>query len=135
MNQVNPLHIGALLGVVILFLFFQLSSAKEELKVADKEYKLSEKLAVDLSSLKSVYADKKKTKKALERIFSQSSIKQAKLTIKREKKSIKVSTKSAETKVINSLMGKLLNGSYKITSLKIKKLSETRASLSLEIKL
>jgi hypothetical protein len=121
MNQVNPLHIGALLGVVILFLFFQLSSAKEELKVADREYKSSEKLAVDLSSLKSVYADKKKTKKALERIFAQSLIKQAKLTIQREKKSIKVSSKSVQTKVINLLMGKLLNGSYNIKSLKIKK--------------
>jgi hypothetical protein len=135
MNQINPLHIGALLGVVILFLFFQLSSAKEELKVADREYKSSEKLAVDLSSLKSVYADKKKTKKALERILSQSLIKQAKLTIQREKKSIKVSSKSVQTKVINLLMGKLLNGSYNIKSLKIKKLSETKASLSMEIKL
>jgi len=135
MNQVNPLHIGALLGVVILFLFFQLSSAKADLKIADKEYKSSEKLAVDLNSLKAVYADKKKIKKALERIFAQSSIKQAKLTISRERKSIKVSSKSVETKVLNSLMGKLLNGSYNITSLKIKKLSETKASLSLEIKL
>ena len=76
-----------------------------------------------------------KTKKALERIFAQSLIKQAKLTIQREKKSIKVSSKSVQTKVINLLMGKLLNGSYNIKSLKIKKLSETKASLSMEIKL
>ena len=135
MNHVNPLHIGGLLGVIILFLFFQLSGAKSELKEAKSEYKKSEKIAVDLSSLKTVYADKKKSKKALERILSLSSVKQAKLTIKRDKKSIKIASKSVETKVLNSLMGKILNGSYKITYLKIKKLSETKASLSLEIQL
>jgi len=135
MNHVNPLHIGGLLGVIILFLFFQLSGAKSELKEAKSEYKKSEKIAVDLSSLKTVYADKKKSKKALERILSLSSVKQAKLTIKRDKKSIKIASKSVETKFLNSFMGKILNGSYKITYLKIKKLSETKASLSLEIQL
>jgi len=135
MNHVNPLHIGGLLGVIILFLFFQLSGAKAELKEAKSEYKKSEKIAVDLSSLKTVYADKKKSKKALERILSLSSVKQAKLTIKRDKKSIKIASKSVETKVLNSLMGKILNGSYKISYLKIKKLSDTKASLSLEIQL
>jgi len=135
MNQINPLHIGGLLGILILFLFFQLSNIKTELKEANKEYKKNEKLAVDLSSLKAVYADKKRTKKALERILSQASIKKAKLSIQRDKKSMKISSQSIETKVLNSLMGKILNSSYKITSLKIKKLSETKASLNLEIQL
>lgn len=135
MNQVNPLHIGGLLAVILLFLFFKLSGIKEELKSVKSDFKASEKVAVDLSSLKNVYADKRKTSRAIERILSQSSIKQAKLTIKREKKSIKISSKSVETKVLNSLMGKILNGSYKITSFKIKKLSATKASLNLEIQL
>ena len=135
MNQINPLHIGALLAVIILFLFFQLSGVKSELKEAKSDYKSSEKLAVDLSSLKSVYADKKKSTKSLERILNQSSIKMAKLTIKRQKKSMKISSKSVSAKLINSLMGKILNGSYNVTKLKIKKLSETKASLDLEIQL
>ncbi len=135
MNHINPLHIGGLLGVIILFLFFQLSGAKSEFKEAGHEYKKSEKVAVTLSSLKTVYADKKKTKKALERVLSLSSIKQAKLTIDRNKNSFKISSKSITTEVLNSLMGKILNDSYKITYLKIKKLSDTTASLSLEIQL
>ena len=65
MNQVNPLHIGALLGVVILFLFFQLSSAKADLKVAKVEYKSSEKVAVDLSSLNRCMPIRKRQKKHL----------------------------------------------------------------------
>jgi len=133
MNQINPLQIGALLVVVIAFLFFKLHEVKSELVEATASYKMSEKLAVEVSSLKSVYANKKKTKNAINRILAQGSLREAALDVKRNKKSIKVSSKSIETKALNSLMGKILNGSYNITNLKIKKLSETKASLEMEI--
>ncbi|MDQ7042685.1 MAG: hypothetical protein Q9M34_04055 [Sulfurimonas sp.] len=134
MNQVNPLHIGGLLVVVIIFLFFKLSGVKEELIEAKSEFAVSEALAVDLNALKSVYGDKKKIKKSLERILNHPSIKAAKLKIKREKKFMKISASSIDTKVLNTLMGKILNASFNITSLKIKRLSDTTASLEMEIK-
>jgi len=133
MNQINPLQIGALLVVVIAFLFFKLHGVKAELVEATESYKMSEKLAVEVSSLKSVYANKKKTKNAINRILAQGSLRAAALDIKRNKKSIKISSKSIETKALNSLMGKILNGSYNVTTLKIKRLSETKASLDMEI--
>ena len=133
MNQINPLQIGALLVAIIAFLFFKLHGIKDELVEATASYKMSEKLAVDVSSLKSVYANKKKTKNAINRILAQGSLRAASLDVKRNKKSIKISSKSIETKALNSLMGKILNGSYNITNLKIKKLSETKASLEMEI--
>lgn len=133
MNQINPLQIGALLLVIIVFLFFKLSGIKHELYEAKEEYKVSEKMAVKLSSLKAVYANKKKTQRAFERILSQSSIKAAHLNIKREKKIIKITAASINTVALNSLMGKVLNGSYKITALNIKKLSETNAQFMMEI--
>ena len=134
MNQINPLHIGVLLVVVITFLFFTLSGMKTEMQEENELYEASEKLAVELSSLKSVYADKKKTKKAIERILSQSSLKSAALEVKRENSLIRISSNSIDTKALNSLMGKVLNGSYNVTELKIKKLSETKATLNMEIK-
>jgi len=133
MNQINPLQIGALLVVVIAFLFFKLHGVKSELVEATTSYKQSEKLAVEVSSLKAVYANKKKTKNAINRILAQGSLRTAALDVKRNKKSIKISSKSIETKALNSLMGKILNGSYNITTLKIKRLSETKASLDMEI--
>lgn len=134
MNQINPLHIGALLVVVIAFLFFTLSGMKTEMVEESELYEKSEKLAVELSSLKAVYANKKKTKRAIDRILSQSSLKSASLEVKHEKSSVRISSKGMDTKALNSLMGKVLNGSYNITELKIKKLSETKASLRMEIK-
>lgn len=134
MNQINPLHVGALLVAFIAFLLFTLSSMKTEMTEEKTLYETSEKLAVDLSSLKDVYADKKKTKRAIDRVLSQSSLKTAALDVKHEKSSVRISSKSIDTKALNALMGKILNGSYNITELKIKKLSETKASLKMEIK-
>jgi len=133
MNQINPLQIGALLVVILAFLFFKLYGVKAELVEATANYKESEKLAVEVSSLKAVYANKKKIKNAINRILTQGSLQEASLDVKRDKKSIKISSKSIETKALNSLMGKILNGSYNVTTLKIKRLSETKASLEMEI--
>ncbi len=134
MNQVNPLHIAGLLLVVIIFLFFKLSGVKEELVEIRNDFALSEALAVDLTSLKSVYSDKKKIKISIDKILANRSIKAANLSIKRERKFIKISSKSIDTLILNRLMGKILNASFNITALKIKKLSETKASLEMEIK-
>ncbi len=134
MNQINPLHIGAFLVTLLIFLMFQLSGIKTELTEAKSSFAKSEKLAVDLVSLEAVYADKKRTRKALNRILSQHILRSAELKIKRTKEYIKISADSINTSVLNTLMGKILNGSYKINKLKIKKLNETKASLLLEIK-
>jgi hypothetical protein len=134
MNQVNPLHVGALLVVLLAYLFFTLGEIKSEFEDEKALYLESEKLAVELSALKDVYADKKKTQRSIERLLAQSSLQSADLAVKKDKKSIKISSKSIDAKVLNSLMGKVLNGSYNVSQLQIKRLSETRASLEMEIK-
>ncbi|QSZ40703.1 hypothetical protein GJV85_00735 [Sulfurimonas aquatica] len=134
MNQISPLHIGAFLIALLAFTFFQLSNLQEELVDASDSYAESEKLAVELSSLKEVYASKSKTKKAIDRVLNQSTLRSTDLDIKRTKSSISIASKSIDAKALNSLMGKILNASYNITRLKIKKLSETKASLDMEIK-
>jgi len=134
MNQINPLHIGALLLVIILFLFFKLNGIKEEFIEAKQEYKMSEKLALNVSSLKSIYGDKKKTENALRRILRQSLLKSANFNLKETKDSIKISSKSINAQTLNFFMGKILNGTFNIALLKIKKLSKTTASLEMEIR-
>jgi len=134
MNQINPLHIGALLGVLLAFLFFTLSGIKSDLIEEKSLYHESEKLALELSGIKAVYADKKKIQKSLERLLAQSSLKSASLKIKKDKKSIQISSKSMDAKALNSLMSKILNGSYYVSELKIKRVSESKASLKMEIK-
>ncbi len=134
MNQINPLQIGGLLLVVILFLFFKLNAVQNEIVEADQSFKKSEKLALDVSALKNIYADKKRTQKRLQKIFSNRKLHTANLKIKEQKKLLKVSSESIDTSALNYLMGKILNDSYNITTLKIKQLSKEKASLEMEIK-
>lgn len=134
MNQINPLHIGGLLLVLLTFVIFNLSSLKKELIESKSSYRVSEKIAVELKSLKDVYANKKQIKASINRILSQPLLKQAKLIVQKSKTSVTISSKRIDTKALNALMAKILNASYDITRLKIKKLSETKASLDMEIK-
>jgi hypothetical protein len=133
MSQVNPLHIGALLIALLAFLFFSLSGVKQELQEEQELFAQSQKLALELTSLKDVYAQKEKTLSSLQRLLSQSSLKSSGLTMKKGKDSLTLSSASLDANALNSLMGKLLNGSYKIAGLNITRLSETKASLEVEI--
>lgn len=133
MNQINPLHIGALLLVVIMFLFLKLHGLQKELVEAKEEYKASKELAVDVSSLKALYANKQKTQSAIERILEQRILQSANIKVEKKRKSIKISAKSIDAKGLNFLMGKILNGTYNITQLHIKRLNQTDATLEMEI--
>ena len=134
MNRINPLYVGLLLSIVIIFLAFKLSGAKSDLQEAKEVYVKTSKIAINLSGLKSAYADKKKLKASLRRILALSAIRQANISKDEKKSSVKLSCASMDKKALNMLMGKLLNGSYNITNMKIKRLSKERVSFKMEIK-
>ena len=134
MNNLNPLHIVALLVVILIFFTMKLSGAKDDLTQNKELYKETLQLATELKGLKKIYPDKNGVKKSINRILKQSSLKSANIKQKVANSSMVLSSESMSKTALNSLMGKLLNGSYNISSLKIKKLSEKNASLSMEIK-
>jgi len=133
MNRINPLHIGVLLVVVLLFLVFNLSHTKSELAEEKESYKETLALSSHLGGLKVVYDDKEKVKKALSRILEQPSLKSAKIVQEVKNSGITLSSQSIDADVLNSLMSKLLNGSYNINALDVKKLSPTSATLFVEV--
>ena len=134
MNRVNPLHIGVLLCVVFIFVVFNLSKAKSELDEVKNSYRDTMKVATKLQALNEIYSDKQSVEKSLNRLLKQSSIKSAKIQKKIGTSSIVLVSKSINKTALTSLMAKVLNGSYNIVSLKIKRLSNKNASLEIEIK-
>ena len=134
MNRLNPLHIGALLIVVLLFISSKLVESKNQLLEAKISYQETQKVAIELSDLKKVYADKKRLKKSLYKILQLSSLRSANIVKTTKKSEIILSSKSMEKKALNSLLGKILNANFNIKILKIKKLSDKKASLYMEIK-
>lgn len=135
MNRINPFYILALLVIVFLFLLFKLSNAHEQLSLQKQNYKQTQKMALELSGLKKLYAKSTKTSRALRKILSQPSLKDAKIELKESKKLMKITSKKLTKKALHSLMNKILNGSYNIKKLKIKRLTKTEVSLDMEIAL
>ena len=133
MNRINPLHIGVLLIVVLMFFIFKLGEAKKEFHDTNTLYKETLSLSRELVGLREVYGDKNAIKKSINRILHQSSLKSANIVKKITSSGLKISSESMDRRALNSLMGKILNGSYNIASLKIKRLSDKTASLKMEI--
>ena len=134
MSRVNPFYLVAGLLVILLFSFVKLSSLKEELSEVKGEYKSVSALSSELVGLKKVYSSSKKSKKALQRLLRNNSLKNANIKQKNSKSSVKLSSESMQKRALNTLLGKILNATYNITSFKIRKLSETHVSFEMEIK-
>jgi len=133
MNRVNPLHIILLLIVVLFFAFFKLAGIKSELKELQQEYKKSQKVAEELVSYKKLYGNRKRVQKALQKIVSQRSLKSANIKLLQRPNSLEIKSASIKLNELNSLISKVLNGSYEIKRLKIKSLDATHASVAVEI--
>ncbi|DAB29472.1 MAG TPA: hypothetical protein CFH84_09285 [Sulfurimonas sp. UBA12504] len=134
MNRLNPLYIGVGLVLLALLLLLKLSSAKEELLLAKADYKETSLTLGEISSLSSAYMSKDEVKKSLQRILSQPSLKSANIEQNIKNNTFFLHSSSMDKEALSSLMGKLLNGAYNIGAFEIKKLSENKASLEVEIK-
>lgn len=134
MNRLNPIYVGIGLILVLFILVMNLQSSKDELIEAKDNLINTEKLANELSGLKNVYGDKKRIIRELKKILRHNSLKSANIQEKLKKSSMTISSESMNITALNQLMGKLVNSSFNITSIKIKKLSQEKASFSLEIK-
>ena len=134
MKRINPLHVGILLIVLLAFFTLKLSTLKKELKVQKKAYEEILQVSKELQGLKTVYADKVKVKKSLNRLLHQQVLKSANIEKKLNAKGVVLSAQSMTLRELNFFMGKILNGSYRIKELKIKRISKDKASLKLEIR-
>jgi len=134
MNRINPLYAGIALVVLLIFVLFNLSNVTNEYHEAKESYKETLQLANELNGLNKIYANSSQTKKSLKKILNHSSLREANIKQKTTKSSIKLNSESMNLSALNFLMGKLLNSTYQIHSLKIKQLSEIRVSLEMEIK-
>jgi len=133
-NRINPLHIAGLLIVILIFFMIKLSSAKDELSHTKELYQETLSLSTQLNGLKEVYSNKSEIQKSLNILLKNRALTSSNIKQNISTSSMVLSSESMDKTALNFLMGKLLNGSYNIFSLKIKRLSEKNASLEVEIK-
>jgi len=133
-KHVNPLHIGVLLIVTILFLFVKLSETKDELRASQASYKSAYTLAQKLQSLKNLYAQKQTAQKALHKIVTSQALQKSDVKSITKRDKTYISAKKIDLRALNYLLSKLLNGSFIIESLKVERVNEKEADLEMEIK-
>lgn len=134
MNRINPIYIAVLLLILLVFLVYKLDATKIELKENEEAYKITKNIALQLTSLKDVYADKQNIKKSLQKILKHPSLKSASLDIKFKKSSFVLGSQSMDISKLNLLVGKLLNATFIIESMNVKRVSDTKVELKMEIK-
>lgn len=135
MSRINPIYIIAVLIFTFFILMYNLHSVNMELAEAKISYKETSQIASQIGGLSKVYSsNKQELNKSLDRVLKQASLKTANIKKKIGATSITLSSESMNKTAINSLMGKLLNGTYNIHTLNIKRLSDEQASLELEVK-
>lgn len=133
MNRINPLYVGILAILLLLFFTLKLATLQESLKNEKRAYKETLGVATNLQGLKAAYADKMGVRKSINRLLRQRILKSANIEKKLKSKGLVLSAKSVTLQQLNFFMGKIVNGSYKIGLLKIKRISKERASFRLEI--
>ena len=134
MNRINPLYIVLLLVIVFVFVSLKLDSVQFELADIKDEYKKKASLTYKVSGLQSAYRNKKDIERSINLLLRFPAVKSANIETKIKNNSIVLSSKSIDKNVLNLLMGRLLNRTYNIHSLKIERLSETRVCFKMEIK-
>lgn len=125
MNRVNPIHILALLVVLLVFFIFKVSEVKSELAVAQNEYKQRVKVSQELKDLEKAYGSKKDVENIIRRFKVNKDFKNS---------SVVLSSSSMDKNEIDKLMGRLLNSPCNIASFDIKKISDDKVSFDMEIK-
>jgi len=134
MNRLNPLYIGIFLLLLLVFSIIKLIDAKKELHEEKNLYEKTLKISLDTSALKKAFANKEREKREILRILSHSILRDADIKKEVTGSGMHISAKNMDIKALNYLMGKILNATFNITMLKIKKINENKSTLEVKIK-
>lgn len=133
MNRIDPIHIVVLLTIILFVVIYNLDVSKSELEENKKSFKTTQAVATKLVSLKDVYANQTSIRQSLKRVLNDASIRSAGIDTKFKSTSLTIDADSIDLKTLNLLLGKLLNASYIVDSMKVKRISNTKADLQMEI--
>ena len=124
MKRVNPLYIVLALFLLVVVLFVKLEALKEEIAEEKAAYLETKKTAEELLAYKKLFGNK-----------NYSALKHPKVQLTQKGKHLHIESKSITLSALNSLMRKLLNGSYIIEKLRIEKIDDKHASVVVEVQL
>ena len=135
MRQINPLYIALLLIAVLVMVVIRLDIAKETQRQAKADLEKTQVMAKRIEALKKSWDKGKATKKELDRLLKSSPLRSAGIESKEQRGTVSVIAKKIDAKAAEYLLNKLLNGTYIINTISIKRLDDETGALHAEISL
>jgi len=132
--KINPLYIGLLLVMALVFVIYQLDKSKSQLRTSKVALQKVEAMAEEIDALKRTWDVPKSTSKAIERLINAPQLKSANIQRIKKRGKIVLSSKKANLKATNYFFVKLFNGAYILEKFEIKRLDEESVSFNVEIK-
>lgn len=133
MRQVNPLYIALMLIAVLAVVGFRLDSAKQTQLQAKAELEKTQVMAKRIEALKKSWDKGKMMRKELDRLLKSSPLRNAGIESKEQRGSVAITAKKIDAKAAEYLLNKLLNGTYVIKTLSLKRLDAETGALHVEI--
>ncbi|HIP54055.1 MAG TPA: hypothetical protein EYH11_01125 [Sulfurimonas autotrophica] len=133
MRQVNPLHVLLLLTVFILFLLYQLQETQATFHDAKEQLAKTKDVAYQLNALKKEYANKEYVVRTITRLLHQSILKSATITKEQKSDAIVLHAKKLSKRQLQRVLTKILNSTYKIKALHIKRVDEKSVDVDVEV--
>ena len=135
MKQINPLYIALLLLVALAAVTLKLMEAHTTQKEALSALQKTEVTAKRIVALQKEWERGKESASALERLLRSAPLRETEFVTERKRNRIMITAKSIDKKAADYLLNKLLNNTYVITALEIRRLDAQRASLQMEVAL
>lgn len=135
MRQVNPLYIILLLFVILFFVLFKLMSTKTALHEAQNSFHKTKEMVHNLVELRQNWDSEKRTKNSLGRILKSSMLNHTPITRRDKRGMIELHSSSMGSTSASYLTSRLLNETFVIKSMRIRRLSKEQVSFYAEIKL
>jgi hypothetical protein len=132
--KINPLYLGLLLVVALLFVIYQLGESKAQLRESKEALYKIEAMAEEIDALKRAWDNPKTTNSALNRILKAPQLKSANIQKKKKRGHIILSSKKADLKATNYFFVKLFNGAFVLEKFQVKRLDDESVSFSVEIR-
>ncbi len=135
MNQINPLYLMALLMTILIFAGYQLEQAKEKQQQLHEKLSVIHQMGERTAVLKAHWENRSETQKRLQQLLNTTELYQSGIEVDFKAAAVSLSAKSANTSAVEYLINKVLNGTYTVTKLELKRLDGAHASLKLELAL
>ena len=131
--KINPLYVGLLLIVALIFSVYQLGQSKAQLHESKNALVKVEAMAEEIDALKRAWDSPKSTTTALNRLLKAPQLKSANIQKTKKRGLITLKSKKANLKATNYFFVKLFNGAYILKKFDVERLDDESVSFSVEI--